>query len=537
MKDFDLPVPNQKKEEFIQNHLQDHHDIVEENDLSVEKANMFYEANYPLLNKDQQDVFNYIKDLIVGKNKDGLLIFLDAPGGTGKTFTLNVLVTWMIKENLKVAISAASGIAATLLFLGQTTHHRFKLPLTPHKDSVCNFKKESEIGRFLSEISLGIIDEGPMLNKLYLEAVDCSLKDLVPAEDKEKKFGGKIILVSGDFRQLLPVLEKASRAEIVNHTLKNSVTLWDNKVIKLQLRQNMRVKKEMEKFPHDRVLHEELQTHEQFLLDLGEGKLPAHATVDGYNLIEIPSSMCQTSKEEVIEKVFDDFQSHIGDMEYFQGRVLLATTNKIVDEVNEEMVERIPGDLHTFHSIDTVTDIDNSTMFPTEFLNSLNLSGLPEHTLKLKRNTVVILLRNMDIYAGHCNGTRYLVKTIGQYRVILHKLDAKGDDKNNVLILPRIPCHYGGRNFPFELTRLQFPLKIAFALTINRAQGQSAQKCGILLPKNVWTHGQVYVAFSRCGNPRNIFVWADQSHLKDSKGKRDPGKQYLKNVVYKEVLT
>ena len=77
---------------------------------------------------------------------------------------------------------------------------------------------------------------------------------------------------------------------------------------------------------------------------------------------------------------------------------------------------------------------------------------------------------------------------------------------------------------------------IAFALTINRAQGQSAQKCGILLTKNVWTHGQVYVAFSQCGNPHNIFVWAEQSHFKDSQGKRDPGKKYLKNVVYKEVL-
>ena len=93
MKDFDLPVPNMKKEEFIQNHLHNHRDIAEENDLSVEKANMFYEANYPLLNKDQQDVFNYIKDLIVGKNKNWLMIFLDAPGGTGKTFTWNVLVT------------------------------------------------------------------------------------------------------------------------------------------------------------------------------------------------------------------------------------------------------------------------------------------------------------------------------------------------------------------------------------------------------------------------------------------------------------
>ena len=105
--------------------------------------------------------------------------------------------------------------------------------------------------------------------------------------------------------------------------------------------------------------------------------LPAYATVDGYNLIEIPSSMCQPSKNEVIEKVFDDFKSHIGDGEYFQGRVLLATTNKIVDEVNDEMVERIPGDVHTFHSIDTLGDGDSSTMFPAEFLNSLNLSGLP----------------------------------------------------------------------------------------------------------------------------------------------------------------
>ena len=184
-------------------------------------------------------MFNYIKNNIVSKNKDGLLIFLDARGGTGKTFTLNVLVTWMIKENLKVATSTASGIVATLLFLGQTTHHRFKLPLTPHKDSVCNFKKESETGRFLSEISLGIIDEGLMLNKLYLEALNQSMKDLVPAQDKEKKFGGKVILVSGDFHQLLPVLEKASRAEIVNYTLENSIILWDDKVIKLRLRQNM----------------------------------------------------------------------------------------------------------------------------------------------------------------------------------------------------------------------------------------------------------------------------------------------------------
>ena len=133
LKNFSLPVPNMKKEQFIQDCLQDHHDIAEENDLSVERAKMFYEANCTLLNKDQQQVFNYIKDFIVTKNKDGLLIFLDAPGGTGKTFTLNVLVTWMITESLKVATSAASGIAATLLFLlarQPITDSNFLSPLT-----------------------------------------------------------------------------------------------------------------------------------------------------------------------------------------------------------------------------------------------------------------------------------------------------------------------------------------------------------------------------------------------------------------------
>ena len=70
---------------------------------------------------------------------------------------------------------------------------------------------------------------------------------------------------------------------------------------------------------------------------------------------------------------------------------------------------------------------------------------------------------------------------------------------------------------------------VVFALTINRAQGQSASKCGILLPKNVWTQGQIYVAFSRCGNPENIHVWAEQGHFKEYNLVEDTC--YIKNIV------
>jgi hypothetical protein len=532
LSDFGLPLPNMEKEQYLQNCLADHY-IAKEDDFSPEKAKAFFEANYPKLNEDQRFVLKIVQDLIENDNRDGKLLFLDAPGGTGKTFTLNVLVSWIRMENREVATSASSGIAATLLYLGRTAHNRFKLPFHPHKDSVCNIKKQSDLAKYLTDIVLAIIDEGPMLNKLCFEALDRSMRDLASPEDRHKKFGGKLVLVSGDFRQLLPVIEKANRAKIVGHTLKHS-KLWDKDVMKFRLTHNMRVQNEMNKHPNDDALHEKLRDHEQWLLKLGEGKLPSEG-IPGSNIIEVPSDMCLDSKDDVVEAVFNDFEDNIGNADYFKSRVLLAATNEIVNEVNNEMVGRIPGDAQTFHSIDTVGDVDSQTQFPTEFLNSLSLSGMPEHELKLKLDTVVILLRNIDIKGGHCNGTRYLVKHIGQYRLVLHKLDYKEGDKNKVLILPRIPLRYGGQSFPFELTRLQFPIKIAFALTINRAQGQSVTTCGILLPKNVWTHGQIYVAFSRCGNPNNLYVWAEQSQFKDYE-KLDPKKTYVKNVVYQEVI-
>ena len=153
----------------------------------------------------------------------------------------------------------------------------------------------------------------------------------------------------------------------------------------------------MSETPNNEDLHQQLLDYEQWLLKLGEDRLPSYGKVDDANIIEVPPDMCLDSKDEVVEAVFDDFEANIGNADYFKSRVLLAATNEIVNEVNDEMVERIHGDLHTFRSVDTVGDLDNQTMFPTEFLNSLSLSGLPEHELKLKVNTVVILLRNMDI--------------------------------------------------------------------------------------------------------------------------------------------
>ena len=127
-----------------------------------------------------------------------------------------------------------------------------------------------------------------------------------------------------------------------------------------------------------------------------------------------------------------------------------------------------------------------------------------------------------------------MITDVGKYCLVLKKLDTKPGDKNEMLVLPHIPMKYGGTSFPFKLTRLH-PLKITFTLTINRAQGQSASRCGILLPQNVWTHGQIYVTLSRCGIPNNIFVWAEQEQFESFD--LPPGRKFIKSVVYNKIIT
>jgi hypothetical protein len=181
LSDLKPPLPDLHKDQFIQNCLMDSY-VATKEDLSPEKAKLYFEANHKL-NQDQKFVFDYIKGSIEGNNKEGKLIF-GCLRWNGEIFTLNVIVSWIRMQGKEVATSATSRITATLLYLGRTVHIRFKVPFHLHKDSVCNVKKQSEVAIILSSIALGIIDEGPMLNTLCYEALDKTLKHLIPTEDK-----------------------------------------------------------------------------------------------------------------------------------------------------------------------------------------------------------------------------------------------------------------------------------------------------------------------------------------------------------------
>jgi len=152
---------------------------------------------------------------------------------------------------------------------------------------------------------------------------------------------------------------------------------------------------------------------------------------------------------------------------------------------------------------------------------------LPPALLCLKVSSPVILLKNLDPGEGLYNGTRMVVfnvrKKVLQYRIISKDRRFRG----KVVLIPRIRLSPNTETLPMPLKRLQFPVRLAFAMTINKSQGQSVEHVGINLQTSVFSHGQLYVAFLRCTSSLNILVLLPEQSQESRR---------TLNVVYKEVF-
>uniref|UniRef100_A0A453CJP2 ATP-dependent DNA helicase n=1 Tax=Aegilops tauschii subsp. strangulata TaxID=200361 RepID=A0A453CJP2_AEGTS len=181
-----------------------------------------------------------------------------------------------------------------------------------------------------------------------------------------------------------------------------------------------------------------------------------------------------------------------------------------------QITDRFPGEEMIYYSFDHAED-DPHNYYPAEFLNSLTPNGLPPHILKLKINCPIILLRNIDPASGLCNGTRLIVR--GFMRNAIDAEIVLGQHASKRVFLPRIPlCPSDDEMFPFRFKRKQFPVRLSFAMTINKAQGQTIPNVGVYLPEPVFSHGQLYVALSRATSRSNMKILT----VPDKKRKASP---------------
>ena len=438
--------------------------------------------------------------------------FLEGPGGSRKTMCYNTLVSWCRGRGITVASTAYTGIAATLLKGGRTCHNLFKLPVPILDTSVCRVSPASQHADFLRSITMFVIDEASMVPGHALRAIDVMLRDITGLSDVP--FGGKIFLLGGDFRQVLPVVPKQPKTVIIENCINRS-PLWPLfKVTKLT--KNMRADDDQQEFA-------------RWLLKLGDGTLHCDG-VSMPDLIQIPPQ-CHIAEHDIVDQVFSD--DVMSDPIALANTVILTPKNDTALNLNNEVLtKKVPGQAKMYVSADKAVcdNEEDAGNYPVEFLNSLTPSGMPPHHLLLKTGAIVMLLRNLSISRGLCNGTRLII-----HRLYENCVDASiltGTNKGDRVLIPRIKLAPSDANLPFTLHRTQFPLRLSYCMTINKAQGQTFDKLGILLPNPVFSHGQLYVAFSRARAFRNIHV---QMYKTPNQGLF--GDRYLTtNVVFKEVF-
>ncbi|KAK9666569.1 hypothetical protein RND81_14G194600 [Saponaria officinalis] len=354
-------------------------------------------------------------------------------------------------------------------------------------------------------------DEESMARKENVESLETLLRDLC---NPHLPFGGKVVVFGEDFRQILPVVPHKSQKEVVDASLVSS-HLWPG-LIRFRLVENIRARQE--------------PNFSNFLLALGNGELQ----YEDHGFVELPGNIVRSTENaavdpliEITSTIFDEPQQGTSNPEIFTTRAILTPMNEDVDALNSVLIEKFPGNANSYKSFDTMLD-DNCNVYPAEFISKLCPGEMSPYDLVLKENFPVILLRNILPSFGLCNGTRLVCS-----RFFPNLIDCNittGHHKGEHVFIPRVKLRPSASNgYPFQFQRKQFPIKLSFAMTINKSQGQTLNQVAVYLPQPCFSPGQLYMALSRARKAAQVSVFA----AKNSNGLPQT---YAKNVVSYEVL-
>ncbi len=350
----------------------------------------------------------------------------------------------------------------------------------------------------------------------------------------------KVVVLGGDFKQCLPVVKYSAGLSKRQAQIDAAASKWQHwgGVQLLQLRKNMRVERCLQS---DRPADaERLRAWAEWLYRMGEGTLDGGDRVrvpDGgrawessppFDLLFTPTAETKEDRElEFFERMYGPVKDLEGDDRdrFLRETAVLVAKNLNADRINDLLMDRlIVGTAHTYTSLNKTSDQNAQAddQYPEEYLSSIKDGRLPAHVLKLKIGAPIIALRN--ITKGVSNGTRMVVTRLLRNSIFARVLHGPKVGQE-VAITKVFTTHNMGA---FQLQRRQLPIRVAFAMTINKAQGLTLRRVGVHVEEDVFSHGQLYVAFSRCGDPKNLWVFGPEPD--------EDGAVWIKNVVFKEVL-
>ena len=238
----------------------------------------------------------------------------------------------------------------------------------------------------------------------------------------DQPLDGIAVVFGGDTHQILPVVQHGNHSQIVKSCIQVS-HLW-TKIQKIQLGINMH------------VAMDEIDLS-AYILTIGYGTAGQHPEI-GEDMIKVPLEYLVDTLDSLIQRVFPNISDGYSDKYFVVWWAILTPQNDNVDMINEIITERFPGIGKTYLSAGIIGEDDVHHVYPTDFINSLNPSGMPPHAMTLKVGAPVMLLRNLCTGPRNSlrNGTPLIILKLGQK--VLEVEIANGVNKRKHFLLPRI---------------------------------------------------------------------------------------------------
>jgi hypothetical protein len=474
---------------------EDNLDIVHEEVSRYSPSDLKRVANrYLDLTPSQRTVVDCIEHSIAQQNDVDAqkLFFLDGKPGRGKTFLINTMVARQRLHGKVVSVSSPSAKGAIQYAGGLTCHKTFGCPIfeeTPMLALVPIFGKGHRNARFLREATLLIIDEIAMLHSAIFSMIDTLLRDIM---ETHQPFGGKVVVCCGDFGQLSPVQRLPGRRAALAVSV-HSHPLFPE-FLPLKLLESLRSRGD--------------PIHARFCDTLANGN-----GQDGFFSCNVPREVRMTQYRDSALSIYLD--NGLGHYKHGESCLIdLANTrlyksaiicysNEQVDSFNDIVSNRVITELALeAHEIwDAVAfempNLDDYSIISEDTMIAHNEPGMPPHTLSLFTGALVVLTRNFLPSRGLVNGALLLVT-------------AHTPNTVSVMNVTRDSPFFGEKDtlfrFEFDITiknltsfkRKQFPLKLAYAGTVHKFQGDTIHEELLLVcQKPSFAHGQLSVAVSR----------------------------------------